>query len=100
MAGYERSTAMQPEQVLDLAEEHLPAFIGLRRSRRSERGATYTGDEGTVDIALHAHGGYTDVVARTDQLRTSRMDYEIQRFLSRLPYQYEDRGGTMGGAVR
>ncbi len=100
MAGYQRSTALQASEVLELAEKHLPAYIGVRRTRHTDNAATYTGEEGTVDLWLHAHGPFTDVVVRTDRLRTSRMDYEIQRFLSRLPYQHEDKGGLMAGEVR
>ena len=43
------------------------------------------------------HGAFTDVTARTDRLRTSRMDYEIQRFLNHLPYEYGDAGGPGSG---
>jgi hypothetical protein len=36
-------------------------------------------------------------VAETDRLRTSRLDYEIQKFLNRLPYEPGDRGGPGAG---
>ena len=97
MAGYERKTALPPADVLARAEEHLPVYIGLTRSRQSSHGATYTGEEGTVVLAAHRHGAYTDVTARTDRLGTSRMDYEIQRFLNHLPYEYGDAGGPGAG---
>jgi hypothetical protein len=45
----------------------------------------------------HRHGPYTDVVANTDRLRTSRLDYEVQRFLNRLPYEPGDAGGPGSG---
>ena len=97
MAGYQRKTALPPTEVLAKAEEILPDRIGLARSKGSSHGATYTGEEGTVSLAVHRHGPYTDVVANTDRLRTSRMDYEIQKFLNRLPYEPGDTGGPGSG---
>lgn len=97
MAGYQRKTALAPGRVLKMAETHLPEYIGLGRSRGSAHSATYTGREGTVVLSVHRHGPYTDVLAETDQLRTSRMDYEIQRFLKTLPYEYGDPEGAQPG---
>lgn len=93
MAGYVRKTAVSPEAVLELAEEILPERIGLSRSKSSSHSAIYKGDEGTVTLKAHPHYYYTEVTAETDRLRTSRMDYEIQKFLNRLPYEPEDSGG-------
>ncbi|MYG81109.1 MAG: hypothetical protein F4187_04775 [Gemmatimonadetes bacterium] len=97
MAGYQRKTALGPREILEKAAEHLPEFIGLQCSRKSSQGATYTGQEGTVTIQAHRHGPFTDVTAQTDRLRTSRMDYEIQRFLNMLPYEHGDAGGPGSG---
>ncbi|HSR42568.1 MAG TPA: hypothetical protein VLL48_10360 [Longimicrobiales bacterium] len=97
MAGYQRKTALPPEEVLTRADEVLPDRIGLTRSKESAHGATFTGAEGTVTLSVHRHGPYTDVVASTDRLRTSRMDYEIQKFLNLLPYEPGDRGGPGSG---
>jgi len=97
MAGYERKTALGPAEVLARAEKRLPVDIGRSRSRESTNGATSTGREGTVILTAHRHGPFTDVTARTDRLRTSRMDYEIQRFLNHLPYEYGDAGGPGSG---
>jgi hypothetical protein len=97
MAGYQRKTAMSPEEVLSAAERILPERIGVNRSKGSGHDATYTGAEGTVTLRAHRHGAYTDVVASTDRLRTSRMDYEIQKFLNQLPYEPFDRGGPGKG---
>ena len=97
MAGYQRKTALRPGEVLAHAETHLPAYIGLMRSKHSSHGATYIGKEGTVVLRAHRHGAYTDVTAQTDRLRTSRMDYEIQRFLNTLPYEYGDPVGAQPG---
>ncbi|MSR22371.1 MAG: hypothetical protein EXR92_02330 [Gemmatimonadetes bacterium] len=97
MAGYARKTVASPKEVLGLAAEVLPACIGLAKSRDSGHGATYIGEEGTVTISAHRHSLYTEVTAQTDQLRTSRMDYEIQKFLNRLPYEVGDLGGPGSG---
>ena len=94
MAGYQRKTVLGPSEVLAQAETHLPEYIGVKRSKESSHGATYSGREGTVVLTAHRHGPYTDVTAHTDQLRTSRMDYEIQRYLNTLPYEYGDEAGA------
>ena len=97
MAGYQRKTAYSPKEVLEKAEDFLPELLGLSRSKESSHSATYNGAEGTVTISAHSHGPYTDVVANTDRLRTSRLDYEVQRFLNELPYEPGDRGGPGSG---
>ena len=97
MAGYQRKTAWGPTEVLGHAALHLPEALGLSRTKESGHSATYSGEEGTVTVTAHRHGPYTDVVAQTDGLRTSRMDYEIQRFLNRLPYEPGDQGGPGSG---
>ncbi len=91
MAGYQRKTALSPQEILARAEEILPERIGLSKTKSSDHGATYTGKEGTVTLSAHPHGYYTDVVASTDRLRTSRLDYEIQIFLNHLPYEPGDQ---------
>lgn len=97
MAGYQRKTALPPSEVLQHAEQLLPEMVGLSRTKESAHGATYAGAEGTVTLSIHRHGPYTDVVASTDRLRTSRVDYEIQRFLNQLPYEPGDKGGRGSG---
>ncbi len=97
MAGYQRKTAASPREVLDKAEEFLPAMVGLSRATESTHGVTYQGVEGTVTVSAHRHGPYTEVVATTDRLRTSRLDYETQRFLNQLPYEPGDAGGPGSG---
>ena len=97
MAGYQRKTALSPPEVLEHAERLLPEAVGLRRTSQSAHGATFDGEEGTVTLSTHPHGPYTNVVANTDRLRTSRLDYEIQRFLNRLPYEPGDAGGPGSG---
>lgn len=97
MAGYQRKTAVSPDEVLAKADEILPERIGLSKSKSSSHGATFQGEEGTVTLSVHRHGAYTQVTASTDRLRTSRMDYEIQKFLNRLPYEPGDAGGPGAG---
>ena len=97
MAGYHRKTALAPAEVLQQADTVLPERIGIAKSKTSAHGATFRGAEGTVTLSIHRHGPYTEVTASTDRLRTSRMDYEIQKFLNRLPYEPGDRGGPGSG---
>jgi hypothetical protein len=97
MAGYQRKTVATPAQVLERAAEVLPEILGLSRSKEGGHSATYSGEEGTVTITAHRHGPYTDVVAQTDRLRTSRMDYEVQKYLNQLPYEPGDTGGPGSG---
>jgi hypothetical protein len=97
MAGYQRKTVATPTQVLERAAQVLPEILGLSRSKEGGHSATYSGEEGTVTITAHRHGPYTDVVAQTDRLRTSRMDYEVQKYLNQLPYEPGDTGGPGSG---
>lgn len=97
MAGYERKTALAPAEILSRAEKLLPEMLGLSRSKSGSHSATYTGKEGVVTLTAHRHGPYTEVVAQTDRLRTSRMDYEVQKFLNHLPYEPGDQGGPGSG---
>ncbi len=97
MAGYSRKTALSPQEVLARAQEDLPRRIGLKKTKESGHGATYTGEEGTVTLSVHRHGPFTEVTASTDRLRTSKMDYQIQKFLNLLPYEPGDEGGPGSG---
>jgi hypothetical protein len=93
MAGYQRKTALAPTEILERADDLLPKLVGVSRTKGTSHGATFSGAEGTVTLTVHRHGPYTDVVAATDRLRTSRLDYEVQKFLNRLPYEPGDVGG-------
>jgi hypothetical protein len=97
MAGYVRKTILSPGEVLKEANDALPDRLGLTAVKAAGHEATFAGKEGTVRLGAHRHSLYTEVVAETDQLRTSRMDYEIQRFLNRLPYEAGDLGGPGSG---
>ena len=97
MAGYQRKTALSPSEVLAEAQDFLPEMVGLTQAKTTRHSATYNGAEGSVTVTAHRHGPYTEVVASTDRLRTSRLDYEVQRLLNRLPYEPGDRGGPGSG---
>jgi hypothetical protein len=97
MAGYQRKTALTPSEVFKEAETLLPERVGLAKSKSTGHEAMYTGEEGTVTLSAHPHGYYTVVVASTDRLRTSRLDYEIQIFLNHLPYEPGDPPAATGG---
>ena len=93
MAAYERLTALPAEEVLATAERFLTERIPLERTGTGHHSVTLAGGDGTVEIHVHAHGLATAVEARTDQLRTSRIDIETQHFLNELPYEPGDRAG-------
>jgi hypothetical protein len=97
MAGYQRRTALSPHDVLEQAARALPEMVGLSRIGGTSHEATFDGAEGTLELSAHRHGPYTSVIAKTDRLRTSRIDYEVQRFLNRLPYEPGDVGGPGSG---
>ncbi len=97
MAGYQRKTALSPKEVLAKADEVIPEIVGLTRSKGTSHDASYSGAEGMVTLSAHRHGPFTEVVASTDRLRTSRLDYEIQKFLNLLPYEPGDRVGPDSG---
>jgi hypothetical protein len=97
MAGYVRKTVLSPAQVLEQAREILSERVGLSETKRSGHEAVWEGEEGRLVLHAHTHSLYTEVTASTNQLRTSRMDYEVQKFLNRLPYEAFDRGGPGSG---
>ncbi len=97
MAGYQRRTVLSPSDILTKAEELLPEWIGLTKTKSTSHTATFSGDEGTVTLTAHRRGPYTEVLVSSDRLRTSRLDYEIQKFLTELPYEPGDTGGRGSG---
>ena len=97
MAGYQRRTAISPHDVMEQADRLLPEMVGISRKAGGGHTATYDGAEGTLTLTAHRHGLHTNVVAMTDRLRTSRLDYEVQRFLNRLPYEPYENGGPGSG---
>lgn len=94
MSDYQRYTALPAREVLALADQILPERAGVGRSRESRHSVTYAGREGSVVLETHRHGAMTDVVARTNQLRTSKLDMAVRHLLNQLPYQPGDPGSA------
>jgi hypothetical protein len=90
MSDYERNTVFPVSQVFAIAEEVFPARADLVRTGADREHVVYSGDEGTVEVEAHRHGPYTVVTARTDRLRTSKLDIVTRFFLNQLPYQLGD----------
>ena len=90
MANYQRFTAATIAQVLARAEEVLTARLPLRKTAQTHHSITLSGGDGTVTFTCHRHGLDTDVVASTDQLRTSRLDNDAQYLMTLLPDQPDD----------
>ncbi len=90
MGSYMRLTAMPRREAIELAEEYLKERIPLETVERETYTVTLEGGDGTVTISAHRHGPETAVDVYTDQLRTSRIDIEVQHYLEQLPYQPGD----------
>lgn len=90
MANYERLTATPTAEVLRVAEEFLTTRLPMTRAGGDSHSITLAGGDGRVAIHAHRHGMETAVTALTDQLRTSRLDMEVQHLLNQLPYQPGD----------
>lgn len=91
MSDYQRFTYLPVKEVLRTAEEILGDRAGLKKSRDSSHGATFSGPEGTLTLEAHRHGMMTDVVIATNQLRTSKIDNVARFLMNQLPYQPGDR---------
>ena len=90
---YERITAAPIRDVLRLAEDVLTARLPMRKVAGDRHSIRLEGGDGTVTITAHRHGLETTVHAATDQLRTSRLDLDVQYFMTLLPYQPGDVKG-------
>lgn len=91
---YERVTAASVAEALETAERILTGRLPTARTGGDKHSVTLSGGDGTVMVTAHRHGPETVVVAETDQLRTSRLDLEVQYYMTMLPYQ---PGDTHGG---
>lgn len=91
---YERFTAAPIREVLRLAEELLTSRLPMRKTGGDSHSIRLEGGDGAVSITAHRHGMDTQVHAATDQLRTSRLDLEVQYFMTLLPYQPGDVRGA------
>jgi len=94
MANYERTTAASVEEALKLAEEVLTARLPIRKIGGDRHSIVLEGGDGKVKISAHRHGLDTTVHASTDQLRTSRLDLDVQYYMGRLAYQPGDPHGV------
>ncbi|MBA2244169.1 MAG: hypothetical protein H0W11_04380 [Gemmatimonadetes bacterium] len=90
MADYERSTVFPVREVFRIADEVFRERAELARTRESRHSVTYSGGEGTVTLDAHRHSASTVVTARTDQLRTSKLDIVARYLMNQLPYQPGD----------
>lgn len=95
---YERFTALSVREVLQQAENILTQRIPIEKKASDRHSITLSGGDGTVTIHAHRHGLATVVTAETDQVRTSRLDTEVQYFLTLLPYQPGDIRTTAAAA--
>jgi hypothetical protein len=91
---YERYTAAPVREVLRLAEEVLTERLPLKKTGGDHHSVRLEGGDGAVTISAHRHGLDTEVHAATDQLRTSRLDLDVQYFMTMLPYQPGDVRGA------
>jgi len=91
MASYERTTAATIGDILRQAEQVLTERLPLKKIKEDKHSITLSGGDGTVTIKAHRHGLDTVVEARTDQLRTSRLDLDTQYYMGTLPYQPGDQ---------
>ncbi len=90
---YERLTAASMREALETAEQVLTSRLPLQKTASDGHSITLSGGDGTVKIKAHRHGLATLVHAATDQLRTSRLDMDVQFYMTMLPYQpHEQRG--------
>ncbi len=88
---YERMTAVSVKDALRLAVDILMERLPIEVVQQDHHSVTLRGGDGTAKIEAHRHGADTVVHVHTDQLRTSRLDGEVQYYLTMLPYQPGDR---------
>jgi hypothetical protein len=99
---YERLTAATIADALRLAEEILTDRLPIEVTERDSHSIHLAGGDGTTRISVHSHGIENVVHVMTDQLRTSRLDVEVQYYLTLLPYQPNDskaRGTAQPGGL-
>lgn len=90
MSDYERSTVLPTREVFARAAEIFTERAELQRVEEGSHHVTYRGGEGTVTLEAHRHGLSTQVTARTDRLRTSKIDGVVRYLFNQLPYQWGD----------
>lgn len=90
---YERVTVAGIAASLRLAEEILTSRLPIEKVAEDRHSMRLAGGDGVVTITAHRHGTETVVHAATDQLRTSRLDLDVQYYMTMLPYQPGDKRG-------
>jgi hypothetical protein len=91
---YERLTAASTHEAIRLAEEVLTSRLPISKTGGDHHSVKLSGGDGTVKITAHRHGLATLVHAATDQLRTSRLDMDVQYYMTMLPYQPNEQRGS------
>ncbi len=93
---------MPGREVLRRAGHVLMERLPIEKVDEDDHSIRLSGGDGTVTFSVHRHGMETTVHADTDQVRTSRLDTEVQYFLTLLPYQPGDvkgRGEALPGGL-
>lgn len=90
MSDYERQTALPIREIWERADEILTTRGELAKTSEDRHARAYSGAEGTVVVEVHRHGPTAIVTARTDRLRTSKVDTVVRYLLNQLPYQPGD----------
>lgn len=102
--NYERYTAASVADALALAVRILTSRLPIEKIAEDGHSVTLRGGDGTAKITAHRHGLETVVEGITDQLRTSRLDLDVEYFMTMLPYLPGDRRdpaeGLPGGLSR
>jgi hypothetical protein len=93
MGSYERTTTATIRDALATAEQFLSARIPIQKVAGDDHSVTMRGGDGTAVVSAHPHALSTVVTAITDQVRTSRLDIEVQHYMNQLPYQPGDTPG-------
>jgi len=96
---YVRMTSASIREALGLAKEILLERLPLEQVASDAHSLTLHGGDGTVKIHAHKHGLDTQIDVNTDQMRTSRLDNEVQYWLTMLPYQPGDVRGRGSPAL-
>jgi hypothetical protein len=80
-------TQLTPATAIAAADVFFPS-LALKQTKNEPRSRTYTGDLGSVTVAVKPEGGhYTYVEAHTDQMGESRLDRNVKRFFVELHRQ-------------
>lgn len=80
MARYSKQSQMQPDEVLQRAEDFFGGGLGLKVAERTECCLSFEGGGGHVTVTTaRCEPKYTDV-----DLETREWDYQVQQFMEKL----------------